>query len=98
MKEQLMSNFTIRVLIHDEDQDSEKELNNAMEAYGFKRTISSDSGKIYNLPLGEFSYSGEIDRKTLLEKVKASAGQIGKKYSVLITESKGRAWYNLSSE
>ena len=53
-----MSNFTIRVLIHDEDQDSEKELNNAMEAYGFKRTISSDSGKVCVLPLGEFSYSG----------------------------------------
>lgn len=93
-----MSNFTIRVLVHDETDDSIKELNEVMRTYGFKPTIASDSGKVFLLPSGEFSYSGDIDRKDLMERVKASAGQIGKKYSVLITESRGRAWYNLSSE
>jgi hypothetical protein len=93
-----MSNFTIRILVHEDNSSSADELNKAMEVYGFKRKISSDSGNVYILPPGEFSYSGDIDRKTLLEKVKASVGQIGKRYSVLITESKGRTWYNLTSE
>ena len=93
-----MSNFTIRVQVHGENQVSIDELNRVMDVYGFTRKIASDSGKIYALPPGEFSYSGDIDRKTLLEKVKASVGQIGKRYSVLITESKGRTWYNLSTE
>jgi len=93
-----MSNFTIRISVQGEDDDSKRELYEVMESYGFKRTIASDSGKIYKLPDGEFSFTGTIDRRTLLETVKASAGQIGKRYSVLITESKGRTWYNLPSD
>ncbi|WP_155419616.1 type V toxin-antitoxin system endoribonuclease antitoxin GhoS [Variovorax paradoxus] len=91
-----MSNFTVRVYVHNEVAGNMAELNGIMVSYGFRLTISSDVGTIYVLPPGEYSYTGNIDRKAVLEMVKAAAGQVGKKYSIFITESKGRTWYNLT--
>jgi hypothetical protein len=91
-----MGNFTIRVHLHGPDDQHYIELNKIMSTGGFRRIISSDTGKAYQLPLGEYTFSGEIDRKGLLERVQAFAGQVGQKYSILITESKGRTWYNLT--
>lgn len=91
-----MSNFTIRVYLHDANEENAAELDKIMGSYGFKLTISSDTGKTYKLPPGEYSFTGDLDRKSLIEKTKAAAGQVGKKYSLLITESKGRTWHNLS--
>ena len=91
-----MSNFTVRVYVHDEAAGNMNELDEIMVSYGFRRTILSDVGRICELPPGEYSFAGDVDRKSLLEVVKAAAGQIGKKYSVLITESKGRTWHNLA--
>lgn len=90
-----MSKFTIFISIHNESGTDRDELNKVMNGYGFARTITSDGGKTYELPVGLYSYTGVIDRKSLLEMTRAAAGQIGKKYSILITESKGRSWHNL---
>ncbi|WP_343725634.1 hypothetical protein [Herbaspirillum huttiense] len=91
-----MTNFTIRVLLEAEaDEDDYARLDSVMKRSEIQNTITSELGKKYQLPPGEYSYSGEIDRKSLLEKVKAAAGELAKPYSVLITESRGRTWYNL---
>jgi hypothetical protein len=95
-----MNNFTIRVYFHDPNVPLEKymELIEIMKRNGIHNTITSDKGIIYALPIGEFNYSGSIDRNAMLEKVKAAAGEMAEKYAVLITESKGRNWYNLKED
>lgn len=92
-----MKNFTIRIFFPEGKNSVEEyfELNAVMLGNGFQITIASDSGRKYLLPPGEYSFQGDTDRKILLEKVQAAAGQVGKKYAVLITESKGRTWFNL---
>lgn len=92
-----MSTFTIRVALATDEESKFKELDEVMLGHGFLKTISSDAGRVYKLPEGEYGFSGDIDRRALLEKVQASAGQVGERYSVLITESKGRTWFNLET-
>ena len=90
-----MKNFTVRVFLFGEDSAGYKTLDDIMVNHGFSVKIASDTGRVYRLPVGEYNFVGDLDRKLLLEKVQASAGQIGGKYSVLITESRGRIWFNL---
>ena len=91
-----MAKFTVRVEILDGTISDHDRLEKIMLEQGFDRSIRSDSGRIYKLPPGEFNYAGEIERQQLREKVQACAGQLGKSYSLLITESKGRSWFNLN--
>ena len=93
-----MASFTVRVELHDdptsEDYDT---LHEAMENEGFSRIIKDSKGTEYHLPDAEYIISGSFTKQNVLQKAKNAASQTGKDYSVLVTESNGRTWYNLKS-
>lgn len=91
-----MASFTTRVVLYDADWDDYTQvLHPAMAKHGFKRTVTSDDGQTYDLPDAEYNFVGDLTRKDVLERAKAAAAMTKKKYSILVTESAGRAWSNL---
>lgn len=91
-----MASFTTRVELHDAVYTSDYDtLHAAMAAEGFIRTITSDEGTTYNLPTAEYNKVGTYTRDQVLESAKRAAAKTGRKYSILVTESNGRKWYNL---
>lgn len=53
-------------------------LHEAMEAQGFKRSITSDDGVAYDLPTAEYYYEGNVTRNNVLEKTKVAAEEQAK--------------------
>lgn len=93
-----MKKFTICIDFNDSIDGMKEELfNHLMDSSGFKKYIESDSGQKFYLPKFLYDYRGEIDKRNLVEKVQAIAGNISRDYKILITESKGRIWYNLDN-
>jgi hypothetical protein len=89
--------YTTRVELHDATWSDYETLHSAMAAKGFSRQITSDDGATYDLPTAEYNYEGTTPLDQVLEKAKTAAATTGRKYSVLVTESKARKWHNLSS-
>ncbi|MGI4813735.1 MAG: hypothetical protein ACRYG5_18640 [Janthinobacterium lividum] len=90
-----MPKFTTRVELHDENARY-ADLDAAMEAYGFKRTIEGARGVIYRLPTAEYDYSSLIaTRDNVLERAQEATATVSSDCSILITESKGRTLFNL---
>lgn len=90
-----MATFTVRVVLYDADWDDYEDLYGYMDSQRFDKTITSDDGVTYQLPDAEYNYEGSITRSDVLKKAKTAAAKTNKKYSVFVTESKGRTWYNL---
>ena len=92
-----MTSFTTRVELHDATWDDYTKLHEKMRAQGFSRTITSDNGVTYQLPLAEYDYqsSSTVTRQQVLDKAKAAAGAVKTTYEVLVTESNGRIWAGL---
>ena len=90
-----MPNFTTRVELHDANVTDYEKLHSTMEAEGFTRTIVSSEGVKYHLPTAEYNRSGELTRDKVLESAKQAAESTHKHYSILVTESEGRTWWNL---
>jgi len=93
----LMAKFTIRVELHDASPDAYKSLHKSMEAEGFAREIRSGEGKVYHLPTAEYIYDGEANLKGVLDRAKRAASALPLSFEILVTESKGRIWYGLST-
>ncbi|WP_313025585.1 hypothetical protein [Pseudomonas lopnurensis] len=91
-----MTNYTVRVVLIDAEWDDYEQLHEAMGRKGFTRTIADGDGKVYQLPDAEYNLPrSNLDRQAVLKQVKSAAGTTGKRYSVLVTQSAGRTWYNL---
>jgi len=91
-----MARYTVRVELHDAERDDYDELHTAMEDEGFSREVTSDDGKTYHLPWAEYNRDTASSRSAVLDSAKRAAETTGKEYEVLVTESAGRVWYNLS--
>ncbi|WP_416268828.1 hypothetical protein SD235_04885 [Burkholderia cepacia] len=92
-----MATFTTRVVLHDVADNSAdyEKLHDAMGEQGFSRMIESDDERLYKLPPAEYNIEGSLTRKDVLSKAKVAARRTGREFSVLVTESLGRRWYNL---
>jgi hypothetical protein len=90
-----MGKFTLRVELVGATPKDYDVLHEHMQLQGFSRQIESGDGELYELPNAEYDFSGEFNRKEVLDKAKAAADAIGIRYRVLVTESKGRVWYGL---
>jgi hypothetical protein len=91
-----MAQFTVRVELHNADDDDYEALHSAMKSEGFSRFIKSDDGTKYHLPPAEYVRSGELTRKQVLDSAKSAAAETGRKSSILVTESVGRSWSGLT--
>jgi hypothetical protein len=88
-----MASFTVRVELHNATEGDYEELHTAMENEGFIRTIQGSDGKVYRLPTAEYNRILDgLTRNTVLQDAKSAASSTGRRYWVLVTESKGRTW------
>jgi hypothetical protein len=93
-----MAKFTTRVELHSASLESDYEkLHSEMEKENFTRIIVSEDGKKYHMPTAEYNKEGNYTRDQVFESAKRAAEKVGKKFSVLVTESTGRTWHNLEA-
>jgi len=90
-----MANFTVRVELHQATWDDYETLHAAMAARGFSRQITSDEGKIYQLPLAEYNGSANLDAGSVRDIARDAANSTGKSNAVLVSEAPSRAWIGL---
>jgi len=93
-----MTGFTVRVELHDADDDDYEELHEAMEKEGFERTIVGESGTTYRLPTAEYRYYSDTEsRGDVRNKAYDIAKKIKSKPWVLVTEGPS-CWRGLEEE
>ena len=90
-----MADFTVRIVLDDATWDEYEEMYRHLAAVGITDEITSNDGTTYRMPPAEYNYQGNATRTQVLELAKAAAAKAVLKYSVLVTESKGRAWHGL---
>ena len=90
-----ISNFTVRVELHSADEPDYELLHSKMEEAGFTRTIEGRGKKLWAFPKAEYNLEGGGDKQDVLKAARAAAESTGRKYSILVTESNGRTWWNL---
>lgn len=91
-----MSSFTVRVELHSDNYSDFVTLHGMMEGEGFDRFITSDDGVTYHLPRAEYNISTSGSRSNVLEAAKRAVKGTGKTAEILVTESAGRTWSNLT--
>jgi hypothetical protein len=89
-----VGSFTVRVELQDAGPADYDSLNQAMESYGFTRTLTL-IGVDYKLPTGEYVIAGNFTRQTAMSKAKSAAETVRPLFRVLLTESNGRLAYGL---
>ena len=90
-----MAEFTVRVELHGAEWEDYDALRTEMLAEGFAATVAGSGGAAYELPVGEYAFSGELARQQVLARARGAADRTGFSYAVLVTESAGRVWSGL---
>ncbi|MGH9436332.1 MAG: type V toxin-antitoxin system endoribonuclease antitoxin GhoS [Candidatus Acidiferrales bacterium] len=91
-----MAQFTIRVELHEAQWTDYDTLHAAMARQGFSRLVTADDGRSYQLPWAEYNGTAALTSMQVLGAAQTAANSTGKKNSVLVTESKSRAWSGLA--
>ena len=83
-----MTNYTVRVELHDADDGDYEDLHKAMSAKGFSRSLSID-GVRWKLPSAEYSMVADITPQQVLSKAQAAANKVQPEPepSILVTGS-----------
>lgn len=93
--------YTVRVELHEADDDDYESLHAAMEKEGFVRWVKSSDGPKRRLPTAEYNMqSSELDREAVLARAQSAANSVKPTPTpwVLVTESAGRSWSGLKRE
>lgn len=90
-----MARFVTRVELHAGSPSDYSILHSAMAAEGFRQTITSGNGTVYQLPLGEYYREGTIERADVLQAAQRAAGKTRKEFAVLVTEAQVCTWVGL---
>lgn len=94
-----MSNFTVRIELHNASSDDYEKLHEEMENAGFSRTITTESGAVHHLPAAEYSYSGKITTEEVRDLARDTAKKVKSKPAVLVTKADGsRRWSGLEED
>jgi hypothetical protein len=93
-----MSQFTVRIELHEAQWADYNTLHAAMACHGFSRLITGDDGRTYQLPWAEYDSTRNLSSLQVLGIAQNAAASTGKKNSVLVTEAKNRAWSGLQIE
>lgn len=94
-----MSTYTVRVELHSNQYNPDFEiLHREMNKEGFSKVITSDSGKTYYLPRGEYTISTSKNRSQVLNITRRAVQATGESGEILVTESSGRSWHGLSEK
>jgi hypothetical protein len=93
-----MASFTVRVELHDADDNDYASLHVAMAEQGFVRWIQGGNGSRCRLPTAEYNMADTaMDRSGVLKRSKAAANSVKPEPPpwILVTESVGRTWSGL---
>jgi hypothetical protein len=93
-----MTSYTVRVELHDADQDDYGGLHAAMENGGFVRYITSTDGSKNRLPTAEYNFPNTaLTRADILKRAKEAANAVKSNPTpwIIVTESAGRSWSGL---
>jgi hypothetical protein len=91
-----MSQYLVRVELHNANYDDYESLHAAMERAGFSRTIRGDDGKSYQLPTAEYHTAGNYSATGVRDAAAKAAASVGKRYAVVAAEASSIAWVGLS--
>ena len=95
-----MTGYTVRVELHDANDDDYANLHAAMEDEGFVRWITGSDGAKNRLPTAEYNMAdADIDRSEVLKRAKTAANSVKPNPTpwIIVTQSAGRAWSGLRS-
>jgi hypothetical protein len=90
-----MARFITRVELHGAANDDYEVLHEAMEAEGFRRTITSGDGTVYHLPTAEYYWETPRTREEVIEAGKRAASKTEKEFGIIVTEAKVSSWSGL---
>lgn len=93
-----MSEFIVRVELHDAEPADYNLLHEAMEQARFLRSIRATDGIWYDLPTAEYFWRRPGGVDLVMDRAKRAADQTGRSFSLLVTEwSNGGSchFYNL---
>jgi len=93
-----MTNYTVRVELHDADDGDYDDLHDAMAKKGFVRWVKSSDGEKSQLPTAEYNLpDSNLDRDEVLKMARATADSVKSKPKpwILVTQSAGRTWSGL---
>ena len=92
-----MTNYLVRVELHNAQRSDYDVLHQAMIIRGFGRTIQADNGRLYELPPAEYSFFGNDNDALNVEVLAATAAATtGLRYAVLAVDWKAAAWVGLN--
>jgi hypothetical protein len=95
-----MTNYTVRVELHNADEDDYENLHAEMEGRGFVRWIAGKGGSKSRLPTAEYNLAGtSIQRDDVLRLAGEAANSVKPNPTpwIVVTESAGRTWSGLKS-
>jgi hypothetical protein len=84
-----------RVELHSAGDSDYDNLHRAMQAEGFRRTITAGDGTVYNLPTAEYYWETPRTLKDVLAAAQRAAEQTGKPYGIIVTEAQISTWVGL---
>ena len=93
-----MNTYTVRIELHSNIYSDFDNLHEFMRQKGFSRFITSDDGVTYHLPRAEYNISTSKNRSQVLDLAKSTVNSTGKTAEILVTESYGRSWHNLTKK
>lgn len=74
-----MADYLVRVEIFDASGEDYENLHESMAAYGFKKTIVGNSGKVRQLPTGTYVGSKTEEAHEVRDRIKAISGPFSSK-------------------
>lgn len=90
-----MARFVTRIELYAASQSDYGVLHTAMAAEGFRQTITSGDGTVYQLPTAEYYFDGALARGAVLEAAQRAAARTRKTFAVLVTEAQVCTWVGL---
>jgi len=91
-----MSQFTVRIELHEAQWADYDTLHATMERQGFSRLITGNDGRTFQLPWAEYNGTANLTSSQVRDIALEAAKTTGKSNAVLVTEAVGRAWSGLT--
>ena len=93
-----MTSYTVRIELHNADEDDYSSLHEAMEGKGFVRWIAGRNGSRSRLPTAEYNLADTtLDRSEVLDRARTTANSVKPQPTpwIYVTQSAGRTWSGL---
>lgn len=90
-----MSNFIIRVVLHDASLADYVVLQQNLAAFGVVDVVLATDGKRYKLPPAEYIYTGNESAEVVRQACVNTASSTGRRFAVLVTQASNIVWQGL---